>query len=526
VQPAGGRSVAGTVRKGGTLRLAGAGDVGSLDPALTDLPAAWRFEFATCAKLFNLPDEEGAAGTRVIPEVAAGFPRVSKDGKTYTFDLKRTFRFHKGAPVTAASFAVAFNRDANPKLRSPAVNYMHQIVGADAVLAGKATTVSGVRVLGRYRLQVRLTKPLGDLVARLTMPFFCPLLPNTPIDPAGIDNPPGSGPYYVAERIVNRRIVLKRNPFYPGTRPANLDQVVYTPGVTSDACRAAVEQDRVDLCLVPGFPDAAYREIRRRYGINRMGGRFFVSSGLKTWFFAFNHDRLAFKGADQIPLAKAINYAIDRPALARTVGYLAAGRTDQILPPAFRREASIYPIRGADPATARRWLERARFKPAKLVLYTGTDPVGYAVAELFAFDLKQIGIDVEVKYFSLDSLYEKAGTRGEPFDVVVAGWGADYPDAATFFEPLLNGANLRETGNKNLSYLDDPKVNARIAVASRLTGETRRNAWAELDVDLMRTNPPWAPFINFTDRVFVSKSFGCFLFHPVYGVDLAAACKK
>jgi hypothetical protein len=102
----------------------------------------------------------------------------------------------------------------------------------------------------------------------------------------------------------------------------------------------------------------------------------------------------------------------------------------------------------------------------------------------------------------------------------------DYPDAATFFEALLNGANLRKAGNKNLSYLNDPKVNARIAAASTLTGEARRSAWAELDVDLMRTNPPLAPFIHSTARVFVSKSFGCFLYHPVYGVDLAAACKK
>jgi peptide/nickel transport system substrate-binding protein len=403
---------------------------------------------------------------------------------------------------------------------------MHQFAGMDAVLAGKATTVSGVRVLGRYRLQVRLTKPVGDFVARLTMPFFCPVLPNTRIDPAGIENPPGSGPYYVAERIVNRRIVLKRNPFYRGTRPANLDQVVYTPGVTLDACRAAVEEDRVDLCLATPFPDAAYQEIFDRYGINRKGGRFFVNPELSTWYFAFNHDRRAFAGPGQIPLAKAINYAIDRPAFARAVGFLAARRTDQMLPPALGREASIYPIRGADPATARSWLERARYKPAKLVLYTGTQPVGLAVAEVFAFDLKQIGIDVEVKYFDLDSLFQKAGTRGEPFDVVVAGWGVDYPDGATFFEPLLNGANLRKTGNKNVSYVHDPKVNARIAAASRLTGETRRRAWAELDVDLMRINPPWAPFIHHTARTFVSKSFGCFLFHPVYEVDFAAACKK
>ena len=47
-------------------------------------------------------------------------------------------------------------------------------MGAEAVMDGKAERISGVRVLGRYRLQIRLTKPLGDFTARLTLPFFCP----------------------------------------------------------------------------------------------------------------------------------------------------------------------------------------------------------------------------------------------------------------------------------------------------------------------------------------------------------------
>ena len=69
-------------------------------------------------------------------------------------------------------------------------------------------------------------------------------------------------------------------------------------------------------------------------------------------------------------------------------------------------------------------------------------------------------------------------------------------------------------------------MTARINAASRLSGEARRKAWADLDVDLMRNDPPWAPVVNFTNRDFVSRSFGCFLSHPVYGLDIAAACKK
>ena len=102
------------VRKGGTLRL---GELATSVRSIRRL-AGTDSTLATCAKLFNYPDEAGAAGTRLIPEVVTA-STVSRDGRTYVFELKRTFRFHTGAAVTARSFADAFNRVANPRLESP-----------------------------------------------------------------------------------------------------------------------------------------------------------------------------------------------------------------------------------------------------------------------------------------------------------------------------------------------------------------------------------------------------------------------
>ena len=354
------------------------------------------------------------------------------------------------------------------------------------------------------------------------MPFFCPILPNTPIDPAGIDNPAGSGPYYVAERISNQRIVLKRNPYYRGNRPANVDQVVWTIGETQEACLDAVGDNRIDHCVVGGVPRTAYRALAEKYGINRSGGQFFVSPSLTTWFLAFNHDRPAFQGAGQIPLKKAINYAIDRPAMARAFGYLAGRRTDQMLPPALARAESIYPLGGADVVAARRWYAKARSKPTQLVLYANSSgSIGVVIAEVLVFNLKQLGIDLEVKYFDTITLTQKATTRGEPFDIIQLGWGADYPDAAAFFVPLLG-----RSGAAIGTSFDDPRIEHRIAAAGRLTDEARRRAWADLDVDLMRDDPPWAPYVHTQNRTFVSRSTGCVLVHPVYGFDIAAVCKK
>ncbi|MET1001718.1 MAG: ABC transporter substrate-binding protein, partial [Acidimicrobiia bacterium] len=321
--------------KGGTLRIGSHVDVDSVDTALGYTATSGLIADATCARLFHYRGAPGAAGARVLPEVVRSFS-VSRDGRTYSFQLRGTFRFHTGARVTARSFADAFNRDADPRLPSAAKAFMHEIVGADAVIDGKADSISGVRVLGRFRLQLQLTKRVEDLTARLTHSFFCPILPNTSVD-REIDNPAGSGPYYVAERIPNQRVVLRRNPYYRGSVPANVDEMVWTIGGTVRDCQRAVEEDRLDLCSEMSAPRDAWRDLAERYGVNRPGGQVFASPSQGTWYFAFNHNRPAFNGLGQIPLKKAINFAIDRPALARTLGFLGVKRTDQMLPPALAR---------------------------------------------------------------------------------------------------------------------------------------------------------------------------------------------
>src|SRR6266508_1475579 len=126
-------------KKSGTLRLSSILDVDSVDPAIAYFPQSWMLEYATCAELYNYPDRPAPQGAIVLPEVASGFPKVSKDAKTQTIQLKRSYRFHTGQRVTAANFVAAFNRDANPKMQSPTVaaGYLNEIVGANAVIRGK-----------------------------------------------------------------------------------------------------------------------------------------------------------------------------------------------------------------------------------------------------------------------------------------------------------------------------------------------------------------------------------------------------
>lgn len=519
-------------KRGGTLRVSSTADPDSVDPTLAGSDTSWWIAFTTCAKLYTNPDRSGVAGARVIPEVAKGFPKVSGQGTKQTIELRRTYRFHDGTQVTAANFVAAFNRAAHPKLilssYAAANGYLTDIVGASAVMRGKATTISGVKARGKYALEIRTTRPLHDLAARLTMPAFCPIAVDTPIRETSA--PLGSGPYYVAARVPNRQIVLERNTFYRGTRPANVDRVVWSVGLGQEACLQAAERDEVDYCLARtrSYGPAADRRLAAKYGVNRSNGRFFSNALPQTFYFAFNHDRLAFRRTAQIPLKQAINRVLDRRALARAAGFGEA--TDQILPPAMTRAENLYPTQGVSPrdlGRARALLAKAAVRPGRLVLYAPSDGFFPAWAQIFQANLRQLGIDVTIRYFPFYKVVERAGTRGEPFDVAISAWSVDYADAVTFFGPLLNGNNLQAAGNSGLANFDRPRYNREIERIDRLSGIARHEAWARLDVEMMRRDPPWAPVMNGTQRDFVSQSFGCYSFQPILGhLNLNVACKQ
>src|SRR5438034_2308937 len=395
------------VKTGGTLNVDLSTDVDYTDPALSYLSTGWELEYATCLKLVNYPDANGARGSVLVPEAAAGFPRVSNSGKTYDFTVKAGFtKFSNGQPVTAASFKAAIDRDADPKMQSPALAFISDIVGAGE------SPVSGVRVSGNH-LQITLTRAAPDFLARLAMPFFCAVPSNLDHDANGVITPPSAGPYYIASRDLNKQIVLKRNPYYRGTRPHNASQIVYTVGNSLEATYLRTQQASTEYAA-GGIPPSSYADAASKYGINK--GQFWVRPILQTSYFALNTSRPIFK--DNLPLRKAVNYAIDRRAMLAQSGYLAGKRTDQILPPGMAgfRDADLYPLKGPNFAFAKK-LAKGNTRDGHIVLYTSNRGAAPLRAQILQFDLKQIGLDVETKLLARGVQTEKTGTRGEPFDM-------------------------------------------------------------------------------------------------------------
>ncbi len=508
--------------KGGTLNVDLFTDTDYTDPALDYYGPGWELEFATALKLVNYADKSGPASSQIIPEAAAGFPKVSADGRVYDFTVKAGFtKFSNGEAVTAQSFAREINRLANPKLQSPGQSFITDIAGVNDVLAGKSASVSGVQVKGTH-LVITLTHAAPDFLARVAMPFFSAVPANIGNDPNGALTPASAGPYYVAARTPNKTILLKANPNYHGPRPHNVAAINYTIGNSQEAIRLRVEQGASDYAA-DGVPSPAYADLATKYGINK--GQFHVEPTLTVRYVAMNTSRPLFSG--NASLRKAVNFALDRHALLAQLGFLAGKKDDTILPPAMPgyNPYKIYPLKGPDVAKAQA-LAKGHTGDGKAVLYTCNNNSCLNRSQIIQFDLKQIGINVDVHPFPRGVQFGKEGNRGEPYDLADENWGADFVDPSDFVNVLLDGNNIHDQNNSNFAYFNDPHYNKLIERAALLSGNSRFANYGKLDQDIIANAAPWAPLSHANLRLFTSKRFGCFTYNNIYGNDFAAACLK
>jgi peptide/nickel transport system substrate-binding protein len=503
-------------KRGGTLRInLSETDFEFLDPSLSYEASGWQVLYATNMTLLNYPDKPGAAGTRLTPDAATALPTVSSDGKTYTFTVKSGLKFSDGSPLTAAAFKRAIERAADPNQGSPAIAFLHTVVGADARNENKAKSVSGVTASGQ-KLTVKLTQNDPTFLAEIAMPFFGAVKPNTPINPKGENVYPSAGPYHIVSRDIGRQVVLERNKQYKGPRPANADRIVIS--VLTDQAQSFLQTKagQVDYDM-GGLPPTAHQELFNTYGVNK--SRYFVNPGVNVFYAALNTSRAPFSNVN---LRKAVNYAVDRPAWVRVGGLLAGKRTDQILPPSMRgfTDAKIYPIKGADPAKAK---QLAGGSNAEVTILHTTSATAVARAQILQFNLRQMGLQPKLKPQPFAVAIKTAGDKGGDFDMFTIGWLADYPDPFDFINVLLNGDNIQESNNSNYAYLNNPTYNKRMEAAAKLSGNARYAAYGKLDVDLTKNLAPWTAMSNNNTREFIGARITNYIYHPVYAAAVLNA---
>jgi peptide/nickel transport system substrate-binding protein len=491
------------------VRAIGPLDVGPLDPALARPLNGALFNW-TCATLEIFADAPAPAAKTVVSEAAAGPPQVSRDGLTYVFTVRPGLRFSDGSPLTAANFARALGRVKDPAMGSPG--------------AGLFSDVRKVSASGR-RLRIELSEPSGDLLMRLALPYACPVPLGFPVDPAGVDPPVGSGPYYVAQYVPGTSVEVLQNPYYRGTRPRHVAGLTLTIGGDINSDISAVENGDADVLWIE-IPSELIPGLVQRYGVNR--GQLFRVSGLLTSALVLNTSSPLFK--DNVALRQAVNFAIARTALVQQTpaGSIWDTPTDQIMPswvPGWRNY-QLYPLAGPDLARARQ-LASGNLRAGTAVLWSIPVPYYVNLAQMIASELSAIGLQVSVTPMAVADINARAGIPGAPYDMILAEFPLYYPDPSNALVRLLGGENAdKPSGNENFAYFDNPVYDHAMAAADRLSGTARLEAFSRLDAEIMRNQAPWAPLFEVSRWLFISSRVGCFQLHPVYFVfmDLPTVC--
>ena len=511
----GGTQAASKKSAGGSITITNRSDFDYVDPGLSYFSHTWNMMSASQLTLLYYPHVEGAAGGRLAPMAAQGMPKVSNGGKTYTFTIKKGFKFSDGTAVTSANFKRAFDRGVNKAMQSPASSFL------DDVASWKAPNPSTFVVAQK--------KVAPDFMARMSMMFFAAVPANLPFTADGVKAPTVSaGPYYLKEWNEKTSALMVRNPYWKNNVEPfkslgfknNLDQVRWIVGADPATQRLQCEKGEADIC---GFPPAQAKELFDKYGLNK--SQFFVKPQSTLWYIAMNTTRPIFTG--NTALRQAVSNALDRKFMTAQHGYLAGKRTDQFLPysmPGFK-DADIYSLKGPNYPKAKA-LAAGKTRDGKAVMYTSNVGVGPPIAQSTQFNLKQIGIDVEIKLLDRVVQHEKAATKGEPFDLTYEGWGMDYPDPANFINVLLDGRRIQPDNNVNVSYFNDAKFNAQMDKAYGLAGQPRLNAYAALDKALMKDAAPVAPYISTNARILTSKKVGCYGYTSIQSTLLTQLCVK
>jgi peptide/nickel transport system substrate-binding protein len=511
-------SASASVKNGGTITILDvAGGVDSLDPGYwyyqTDYADLMQ---PTQRQLFGWPDNDS---TEPVPDLATALPTISDGGKRITIHIKSGIKYSpplQNRTVTAADIKNGLERCLTPKIGNGyAGAYFTPIVGAPAMLAGKATTASGIQTPNATTLVLQLTQPEGVLATGQALALAC----STPIPEsyaAKFDKGAAStygmhqvftGPYMIkgagtgtvpAEGYTPSKILdLVRNPSWSQStdsiRAAHFNEIVIKEGYTTDVASRDIlnGSDMMSGDFAAPPPAIAKQFLKSR------PSQFHVEASQTVRYIAMNPKTPPF---GNINVRKAIIAVTDRNALILTRGgpYIGIPATHMIPPTMQGFDVAggdagpgydFYANSNGNVALAESYMKKAGYASGK---YSGPPLLTVAsdasppkeMAEAFATQIAQIGFKVNLEEVPLTTMYSKfcQVQKSQPPLCPNLGWGKDFFDSQSMIDPLFDGANIAETGNTNTAQLNDPTINAEISKANQLTDPTARaNAYGQLD---------------------------------------------
>jgi peptide/nickel transport system substrate-binding protein len=534
-----GSSNGGGQAAGGSITISQTSQPDALDPALAGAVESWQALWLVYTPLLTYRHEEGAAGAELIPGLAEAMPEVSNESKTYKLKLRKGLEYSDGTPVKAIDFEHTIKRVLN--LESPGSQYFEGIEGAEAFIEGgdSSADISGIEASNATgEITITLSEPDASFSNVLATDYAGLVPSDTPFRNMTSDPPPGVGTYVISESVPNRQFVLEKNPNFdsetiPGVPEAKIQTI--TTKIASNLVQQTedVIDNRLDYMQDPPAADLKADVVERFGPEGTEEQRYKEFPTLSTYFFFMNVNVAPF---DNPKVREAVNVGLDKTAFARIfAGELSPGCS--FLPPGmpgYTEEIDIGGCPWGDPneapdlERAKRLIREAGAEGVEVTVWGNSDDPTPKITQAYADQLNQIGLDAKPKILDGAVYFQTVGNQKTEAQTGFSNWFADFPHPSGFFI-VVDGSTIQPTGNVNLGFVDDPRINEEIAALGKepdVTSVTDR--WQELN-DYLVNSAYIAPYGHTKLATFVSDRIDfedCTLVHPVYQNDYSSFCLK
>ncbi|QSO51286.1 hypothetical protein JZ785_20990 [Alicyclobacillus curvatus] len=251
------------------------------------------------------------------PDLATSWS-VSKDGLTWTFNLRKGVKFQDGTSFNADAVVSDYTTMLNPSSNK----------GAYSLWA----PIASVKKVDDYTIQIVTKTPYEALLN--VMAHGSALIPSpAAVTKYGSDyklHPVGTGPYEVQKFDPGTELVLKRNPNYFGTKSGyNTITFQYVPDPSTRI--AALQSGQAQI--IDAVPTQNVQQLKALKNINVT-----VQPGLQVVGIGLNETDPILQ---DVKVRQALNYAVDKSSIIKTLFNGEATKLDSPLAPDISGHASV-----------------------------------------------------------------------------------------------------------------------------------------------------------------------------------------
>jgi peptide/nickel transport system substrate-binding protein len=506
----------------------------SLDPALGFTLVSAAPLSQVYLPLLTYRRTEDQSGTRLIPGLAEDLPQLSDDRRTYRLRLKKGLRYSDGTPILAGDFEYAVKRVLS--MGSPAAPFYEDIAGARSYERRHipSADIAGIETDdGARTIVIRLARPYAAFDHLLALTVATPVPRDTPFENQTKRPPPATGQFAITRSDPNREFVLTRNPRFEslgieGVPPAKLDRI--TVRIIFDKAKQAEDVLDGNLDYMYDSPPSDLMPRIKERAADRYEEH--LLKGSTNWMFM--NGRLP--PFDDARVRRAVNYAVNKPALAR----LYAGGLEEgcsFLPPGMPGYDEALDTSGCpfgdprkppDVDRARGLVRAAGAEGAKVIVWGFNQTPQADITEAYAEMLNKIGLDASPKLVNFAIWRQTIGDAKNKPQTGFDAFTQAFPHPLTFFE-LVQTAAIRPENNKNTSNISDPVIDSTVRRLEREPDiESVTGDWQRLNRYLV-DRAYLVPYGHRIRGTFVSERIdfeNCTVFHPIYLEDWSHFCLK